>query len=206
MKVIKPSYQIENFYNLMEETIEAAGRTCWKSEDKVCEGSADPFIERLKGMNHESVLEHGAVTVRIICDRGVTHELVRHRVASFSQESTRYCNYSKGKFDSEITVIEPFFFTEDDESYQRWYQSCLESEQAYKSLLTLGRTAQEARSILPNSLKTEIVITANPREWRHIFNVRAAKAAHPQMREIMIPMLAEFKQRWPSLFNDIHQE
>lgn len=203
MKVVKAYAEIVSATPDLERNIEAAGRVAWKSEDKIDENSAGPFIERIKGYQHESVLEHGAITVRIVCDRGVSHELVRHRVASFTQESTRYCNYTKGKFGSEITVVEPFFFTEDDGSYQRWYRACLEAEQSYFSLVDLGRTAQEARSVLPTCLKTEVVVTANPREWRHIFKMRVPKSAHPQMREIMEPLLGEFSKRWPSLFDGL---
>ena len=205
MKVIKPYTEILTATPNLEQNIESAGRVCWKSEDKIDENSAGPFIERIKGMQHESVLEHGPITVRFVCDRGVSHELVRHRVASFSQESTRYCNYTKGKFGNEITVIEPFFFTENDGSYQRWYRACLEAEQAYFSLLDLGRTAQEARSVLPNSLKTDVVMSANPREWRHVFKMRCPQSAHPQMRELMVPLLDAFVERWPVLFGDLRR-
>ncbi|MDD5385369.1 MAG: FAD-dependent thymidylate synthase [Gallionella sp.] len=206
MKIIKPSATIEAFTPNLNKVIEAAGRTCWKSDDKIEPGSAEPFIERVKGFKHESVLEHGAITVRFFCDRGVSHELVRHRMASFSQESTRYCNYSKGKFGGEITVVdcaEGVGWTKDEIKYGLWMQACEYAEKSYFAMLEEGATPQEARSILPNSLKTEVVMTANPREWRHVFRLRCDRAAHPQMREIMLPLFEQFCERWPELFADV---
>ena len=151
---------------------------------------------------HLSVLEHQTITVRVICDRGVSHEIVRHRLASYTQESTRYCNYTKGKFGSEITVIEPCFWSADDEKYKVWKQTVEQIEAGYNRLIDLGATPQEARSVLPNSLKTEIVVTMNLREWRHFFTLRTSPAAHPQMREVAIPMLKEFKRIIPVIFDD----
>jgi thymidylate synthase (FAD) len=206
MNIIKPIAVIESYTVNMEENIEAAGRTCWKSDDKIESGSAAPFIERIKSFKHESVLEHGAITVRFFCDRGVSHELVRHRMASFSQESTRYCNYSKGKFGEELTVIdcaEAFGWSKDETKYKLWMQACEYAEKSYFAMLEEGATPQEARSILPNSLKTEVVMTANPREWRHVFRLRCDRAAHPQMREIMLPLFEQFCERWPALFADV---
>ena len=203
MKVVQASYTIEAFTPDLERVIEAAGRTAWKSEDRITDDSAGPFIQRIKNLRHESVLEHGAITVRIVCDRGVSHELVRHRVASFTQESTRYCNYAKGKFDGEITVVRPPFWEHGTERYYAWEQLCETAERVYLNLLRLGSSPQEARSVLPNSLKTEVIVTANPREWRHIFALRCDRSAHPQMREVMLPLRDEFIHRWPSVFSDI---
>jgi len=200
MRIIEASATIESFTPNLEKNIEAAGRTCWKSEDKIDDNSACGFIEKIKGYNHASVLEHGAITVRFVIDRGVSHELVRHRLASFSQESTRYCNYTKGKFDSEITVIKPCFWSDDSFEFSVWKTSCENAEKDYFKLMDAGAKAQEARSVLPNSLKTEVVMTANPREWGHVFNLRCAPAAHPQMREVMIPLRAKFASCWGSLF------
>ena len=187
----------------MQFIIEQAGRTCYKSEDKITEDSAGEFIERIKGFKHDSVLEHGSITVRFITDRGVSHELVRHRLASFSQESTRYCNYGKDKFGNEITVIEPCFWVDDVVAYETWKSACETAERYYFHLLD-GNTPQQARSVLPNSLKTEVVMTANPREWRHVFKVRAHRDAHPQMVEVMKPLLAKFQTHWPALFGDVN--
>ncbi len=136
-----------------------------------------------------------------------SHEIVRHRLASYSQESTRYCNYSKGKFGNEITVIKPSFWdsdkTEDKEKYELWKKTISIIEEVYKNLIEKGASPQEARTILPNSLKTEIVITMNLREWRHFFNLRTSKSAHPQIREIAIPILEEFRKKIPIIFDDI---
>lgn len=203
MKIIKPSATIEAYTPGLEQVIEAAGRTCWKSEDKItdCIEDTEAFIGRIMNFKHESVLEHGAITVRFIIDRGVSHELVRHRLASFSQESTRYCNYGKDKFGKEITVIDPSgAFPDFEDRRDAWFAAMLATEKQYFELLARGATPQEARSVLPNSLKTEVVMTANPREWRHVFTLRCNRAAHPQIREVMIPLQKEFQARWPSLF------
>lgn len=208
MKIIEPSFIFEDTLRPDEimAKIERAGRTCYKSEGRIAEGSAEKFIASIVKRGHESVLEHASVTVRLICDRGVTHEIVRHRVASYSQESTRYCNYSGDKFGSEITVIRPFFWNDDPEKFEIWKNAMAAAEKAYNDLIAAGATAQEARSVLPNSLKTEIVMTMNMREWRHFFKLRAAPAAHPQMREVAVPMLQAFKELLPSLFSDIEAE
>lgn len=182
--------------------IELRGRICYKSENRITPDSARALVKSLIKRGHESVLEHEKVTVTIICDRGVTHEIVRHRIGSYSQESTRYCNYSGNG----ITVIEPFFFTDCPVKYGIWLEAMKACEKSYESLITLGAGPQEARSVLPNSLKTEIVVTYDLREWRHFFKLRTAKAAHPQMREITIPMLAEFKKLIPVVFDDITVE
>jgi thymidylate synthase (FAD) len=186
--------------------IELAGRTCYKSEHKMAEGSAAGFIQRILRSGHESVIEHAQATVRFICDRGVTHELVRHRLAAYSQESTRYANYSHDRFGSEITVIKPCFWEEGSREYLEWQRCMEQAEQAYMRLLEMGASPQEARSVLPNSLKTEIVMTANMREWRHVFRLRCSRRAHPQIREIMLGLLPEMKDRVPVLFEDIFEE
>lgn len=204
MQIIKPSFHILSAIDrdALLKLIELAGRVCYKSEDKITPGSAPEFVSKICNVfKHESVIEHAAISVKFICDRGVTHELVRHRLCSFSQESTRYCNYSKDKFGREITVIEPLFFERGSPRYQAWQEGCLAAEKAYFALLDAGATPQEARSVLPNSLKTEIVVTANLREWRHVFSLRTAQNAHPQMREIMQPLAAEFARLLPEIFS-----
>jgi thymidylate synthase (FAD) len=207
MKIIKASAEVITHTLDLERVIELAGRTCYKSEDKITPESADAFIAKIKNFKHESVLEHGSITVRFVVDRGVSHELVRHRLASFSQESTRYCNYGKDKFGNEITVIQPYFWKVDGPAYTRWMWSCEQAETCYFDLLNKeGATPQEARCVLPNSLKTEVVMTANPREWRHVFAVRCHRDAHPQMREVMIPLHKEFADHWPALFGDCLNE
>ena len=208
MKIIKPSYEIMTKINREEllKTIEIAGRTCYKSENKITEDSASKFVKMLIKNGHEAMIEHNSISVKFVCDRGVSHEIVRHRIASYAQESTRYCNYSNDKFGNEITVIEPFFFLPNDEQdhlYDLWKEGCEYAEAIYFCLLKDGASAQEARSVLPNSLKTEIVVTFNLREWRHFFRLRCANTAHPQMREVAIPLFEEMKELLPELFNDI---
>lgn len=204
MKVISPSFEIlamEDAETILKR-IEAAGRTCYKSEDKITPVSAEAFVRRIIKSGHHSVLEHASATVRLICDRGVSHEIVRHRLASYSQESTRYCNYG---CDDGLVFIKPCFFkVSDADRYSLWESAMQAAEHAYNSLLLCGATPQEARSVLPNSLKTEVVITANMREWRHIFKLRCDKMAHPQMRELMVPLLCEMNGRCPVLFEDIY--
>lgn len=207
MKIIKPSAEIMSATSDLEKCIEFSGRVCYKSEDKIADDSACAFVSKIRSINHESVLEHGAITVKFICDRGVSHELVRHRIASFSQESTRYCNYSKDKFGNELTVIDPRggFPEMSSEMFSQWRMAMRFAEERYFYLTNLGAKAQLARDVLPNSLKTEIVMTTNPREWRHVFKLRCAEAAHPQMREVMLPLRAEFAKCWPALFGDLVQ-
>ncbi len=207
MRVVPPSHEIL-FLPPPEEIlklIETAGRTCYKSEDRMQAGSAEQFIKRILDSGHESVIEHGVCSVKFVCDRGVSHELVRHRLAAYSQESTRYANYAREKFGREITVIKPCFWTEDSRMYAKWREAMEQAETAYMQLLDQGAKAQEARSVLPNSLKTEVVMTANLREWRHVLKLRCSKPAHPQIRELMLPLLTEFKDRIPVLFDDLYQ-
>jgi thymidylate synthase (FAD) len=206
MKIISHTFVIESHVDgdYILQQIERAGRTAYKSEDKITPSSAAKFVQMIVQNGHLSVIEHQSITVRIICDRGVTHEIVRHRLASYTQESTRYCNYAKGKFDGEITVIRPCFWDESDERYAVWRQCMEQTEAAYNRLITLGATPQEARSVLPNSLKTEIVMTMNLRAWYHFFKTRVALAAHPQMREIVKLLLEEFKKRVPIIFDQIN--
>lgn len=208
MNIIKPSVEILTQINGEEilKHIEKTGRVCYKSEDKITSDSAKKFITDIIKRGHEAVIEHYNISVKFICDRGVTHEIVRHRIASYAQESTRYCNYSKDKFGNEITVIQPLFWNEDSFEYQYWKNAMQDAERHYFELLKLGASPQEARSVLPNSLKTEIVITMNLREWRHFFKLRIAKAAHPQMREVANMLFKEIKENIPVIFDDINME
>lgn len=209
MKIVSPSFEIMSPVGAdMLKGVELAGRTCYKSEDRISEWSAKEFVGMLIRKGHESVLEHEKITVRFVCDRGVSHEIVRHRLASFSQESTRYCNYGSDKFGRELTFIRPFSTTKKGEESRIeseivWDSAMMAAERAYLDLLDCGWSAQQARSVLPNSLKTEIVVTANLREWRTIFRQRTSAAAHPQMRELMCPLLDELKKRIPVVFDDI---
>lgn len=203
MKIIEPYVEILTpiDQDAILKHLEACGRTCYKSEDRITPGSAEKFVRMLIRNGHESVLEHCSITVRFVTDRGVSHELVRHRLASYSQESTRYCNYS-----GEITVIRPPFFDPERGKYRLWKNLCEECEEAYQALIAAGSTPQEARAVLPNSLKTEIVMTANIREWRTVLRQRTSPAAHPQIRQVMQLLLDEFHARLPVLFGDIGGE
>ena len=205
MNIITPYTEIMDDINGQEilKKIEKCGRVCYKSEGKIKDGSAEKFVANIIKRGHEAVLEHASFTVKFVIDRGVSHEIVRHRLASYCQESTRYCNYIKDDFGSEITVIKPFFLEEGTPAWFYWMNSCYKAEREYFSLLDWGCTAQEARSVLPNSLKTELVMTANLREWRTFFKLRTAEAAHPQMREVTIPLLNELKKLIPIVFDDI---
>lgn len=208
MKIIYPSITLET--DAAQEDIlkhlEKAGRVCYKSEGRIKDGSAEKFIAGILKRGHESVIEHYSLTVRIVCDRGVTHEIVRHRLASYSQESTRYCNYTGDKFGNEITVIKPCYWEEGSEEFANWKRAMFFAEDYYFRLIKSGATPQEARSVLPNSLKTEIVMTANLREWRHFLKLRTGAAAHPQMREVACLILDEFTKRYPVIFGDIKAE
>lgn len=242
MRLVKPSAEILYINTEALQLIEAAGRTCYKSEDKITGESAPAFADMILKRGHESVIEHASATVRFICDRGVSHEIVRHRIASYSQESTRYCDYS-GRIicskcggsmktqeaececpacggawaESHISFIIPSWFELTPEIYANltesnlnsidaaelsWLYAMKSSEDSYKELREAGWRPEQARSVLPNSLKTEIVMTANLREWRHFFKLRTS-AAHPQMREVAIPLLEEFKKQIPILFDDL---
>lgn len=208
MKVINAGYEFITPIdgNVILKRIEQAGRVCYKSEDKITDESAIRFAKDIVKRGHEAVLEHCSFTVKFIVDRGVSHEIVRHRVASYCQESTRYCNYSKDKFGNEITVIKPCFWENKSEQYRVWEEAVRFAESDYFNLLSLGATPQEARSVLPNSLKTEVVMTADIREWRHFLKLRTSKAAHPQIREVAIPLLQELKEKVPVFFDDIEVE
>lgn len=180
-------------------TIEKAGRTCYKSEDKISEGTADEFARRILKSGHESVIEHVSASVRFVTNRGVAHELVRHRLCSFSQESTRYVRYA-----GNMQFIRPVWWDEwGAEAQKAWISAMEATEKAYLTLLDTGSKAQQAREVLPNSLKTEIVMTANMREWRHVFRLRCSMAAHPQMRHLMLSCLEGFQQEIPVLFDNL---
>lgn len=208
MKVVNASFEIIDTIRPKEilKNIEKFGRVCYKSESNITEDSASPFISRIIKSGHESVIEHEKVSVKIICDRGVSHEIVRHRIASYSQESTRYCNYIKDKFGNELTFIKPVFWAEESPEYKIWFSSMENIEKTYMQLINLGARPEQARAVLPNSLKTEIIVTMNLREWRHFFKLRTSNRAHPQMREISIPLLQEFKVLLPCIFDDIISE
>lgn len=198
MKVIPQSHDILMMTSPL--LIEKAGRIAYKSDDRIGTDTKG-FIRRLIQRGHESVLEHSMLMVHFVTDRGVTHELVRHRLAGFTQESTRYCNYAKDKFGNEITVIRPWWADMEEKhmsddilsKWINWRSGCLQAENAYMDAIHMGQSPQDARDLLPTCLKTEIVMTANFREWRHILKLRTARDAHPQMQALMNPLLYELR-------------
>ena len=224
MKIINAGYEIltpisEGGINELKH-IEKIGRVCYKSEGNITEDgeSAKKFVKMLITRGHEAMIEHSSLSVKFTVDRGVSHELVRHRIASFAQESTRYVNYSLDKFGNEINVIDinngiyldgkmknmdaDTIATIIDE----WYKAMEDAEKHYMKMMELGATPQIARSVLPNSTKTEITITANYREWRNFFKLRIPLTAHPQMREVVIPLLKDLTENIPIVFDDIEVE
>lgn len=205
MRIIEPSVEPVDDFDAaaIMRKIERAGRVCYKSEGNIKDGSAEKFIRGIIKRGHESVIEHASISFKIVCDRGVTHELVRHRIASYSQESSRYCDYSAGKFGGELTFIKPCFWSEDDENFRLWRESMKLIEKNYLAMRAAGAKPEEARSILPNSLKTEIFVTMNLRELRHFLKLRTAPAAHPQMREVALKIYQILVEKLPAVFDDI---
>lgn len=231
MKIVEPKYEIltdisEGGIKELQQ-IERVARVCYKSEDKITPDgeSAKKLVGFLVKQGHEAMLEHSQLSVLFTCDRGVANELVRHRIASFAQESTRYCNYSKEKFGGELSFIWPSYIPDepkenaikaassteefikletDYQIHHAWYWACDDAEKRYKILIANGLRPEQARCVLPLCLKTEIVVTANYREWRNIFKLRTPVAAHPQMRELMCPLLKELQSKIPVVFDDIY--
>ena len=217
MKIIKPSFEILTPIDsdFIYKHIETVARTCYKSEDKITKESAPKMVRGLIKSQHTAMIEHFSITVKFFCDRGVSHEAVRHRIASFAQESTRYCNYSADKFDNQVTYIDirggienhPRMKQMDADIvsaiYQEWVEACLDAERHYNKMIQLGAPPEIARSVLNNSTKTELVITMNLREWIHFFNLRVlgtTGAPHPQIKEVALPVLAAFALALPEVF------
>lgn len=219
---ITPKIEILNKKNINGEevlkTIEKVARTCYKSEDKITEQSAKNMVKNLIIRGHEAMIEFYDITVKLTCDRGITHEIVRHRMGSYAQESTRYCNYSTDKFNNQLTYIDiyngimldtkmkKYDVDKINSIIEEWQKACEDSEKHYLKMIELGATPQIARSVLNNSIKTEINIKMNLREWRHFFKLRADKSAHPQMREVSLKLLKEFKKIIPIVFDDLSFE
>jgi thymidylate synthase (FAD) len=212
MRVIKPSVEIlfpktKELATEILKVVELGGRNCYKSEDKICEGSYNKIIGMLRTLKHESVLEHGNISVRMIGSRAFTHQLIRHRLAAYSQESQRYVNYSKNKFNNEVTFIEPFGFEDrSPERQEHWKKSMEAAEKAYFEDIKLGGKAEQAREHLPNSCKTEIVVTMNLRAWRHFFKMRCDKHAQLEIRMIAKDLLAKMHDLMPVIFEDLAKE
>jgi thymidylate synthase (FAD) len=202
MEIVKPSIEFLWMTEKPLQAIERAGRTCYKSEDRITRDSAAAFVSMLLNRGHEAMIEHASMSYRVVCDRGVTHEIVRHRLFSFAQESTRYCNYEKS---GGIQVICPPL-TDFSDDIQDWHEAVEQCERAYCNMIARGVKPEIARSVLPNCLKTEIVITGNFREWRHFFRLRTDKAAHPQMREVAEEILADVSSMVAVVFDDFRRE
>lgn len=207
MKVIHSSYEIftdlTNPVETILKPIERASRICYKSENNITNDSCIQFCKNIISRGHEAVIEHSQLSVKFTIDRAIANELVRHRLASYCQESTRYVNYSKNKFGNEIKVIVPEDLENDVVNYSIWYESCMHAENAYMALLSNNVKPELARNVLPLSTATEIIMTANIREWRNVFRLRASSFAHPQMRSIMRLLLKELQNKIPVLFDDI---
>ncbi len=202
MKIIEPSVELLWITENPEFQIERAGRTCYKSEDRITADSARLFAGKMREHGHHAMIEHAVASFRIVTDRGITHEIVRHRIASFAQESTRYCNYSADKFENQCSFIEPPGLDETQRAL--WEKACLDAETSYFAMLKAGCSAQIARSVLPTCLKTELVMTANFREWRHFIALRGTKAAHPQIRPLAFKIREILMQQAPSVFEDLN--
>ena len=203
MIVVEPKIQVENYDGIrIMKNIERACRTCYRSEGLITEDSYKKLLKNCINRGHESILEHEKITIRMTCDIGVYKDLTRHRFSSFSIESTRYCNYGKDKFDNEIKFIEPCNI-EPGYIYGLWANEMQNIEHTYIHMVEAGCTPDQMRMILPHSTAAEVTMTANIREWRHILELRCSKAAHPAIRQLLIPLLLKFKEDMPELFDAI---
>ncbi|MBD3352799.1 MAG: FAD-dependent thymidylate synthase [Candidatus Lokiarchaeota archaeon] len=209
VNIIDPYYEIWSLGAFQESVkilkfIEKIARVCYKSEDKISEDSYTRLLKMLIKNRHGAMLEHGGMmTIHFVCNRGFTHEIVRHRLASFAQESTRYVDYSKDKFENEITFVRPPNLKQNTPEYEKWYNAMVNAEEKYLNLRKAKVSTQIARGVLPIDVKTEIVVSTNHREWRNIFRLRTAPDAHPSMHQLMRPLLKELKQKIPIMYDDI---
>ena len=207
MKLIEPKIFVENYdAKKMLRRIERACRTCYRSEDLITEDSYKTLLKNCINRGHESVIEHEKVSIRMICDLGVYKDLTRHRIASFSIESTRYCNYGKDKFDKEIKFIKPVHIEEGTQIYEKWEEGLRAIEKAYLEMADLGAIPDQLRMLLPHSVAAEVNMTANLREWRHILSLRCSKRVHPSIRQLLIPLLLKFKEDMPELFENVEYD
>lgn len=203
MNLVEPWVKVEQFDGKkIMKRIERACRTCYRSEEKITEDSYKNLIKNCITRGHESVLEHEKITVRIYNDIGSYKDLTRHRFASFSVESTRYCSYDKNKYGNQISVINPVYI-ENKEIYETWKNTIEEMEKGYMKLKELGATTDMCRNLLPHSTAAEYTMTANIREWKHIFSLRANNHVHPAIRQVMIPLLKYFKEQMPDIFDEV---
>ena len=207
MKIIEPTIEVEDVdYKNIMKILERACRTCYRSEGKITEESYKALLKNCITRGHESILEHEKITIRMICDVGVYKDLTRHRIASFSIESTRYCNYGKDKFDNQIKFIRPVNIEENTELYKKWYDTCEVIEKNYLEMAKLGAEPDQLRMLLPHSTAALVTMTANIREWKHIMELRCTKHAHPAIRQLLIPLLLKFKKEMPEIFENIEYD
>ena len=206
MRLVEPWIKVENFDGVkIMKRIERACRTCYRSEDKISDESYKNLLTNCLNRGHESVLEHEKITVRIYSDIGTYKDLTRHRFASFSVESTRYCSYNKDKYGNEITVVNPVYM-EDKEVFETWKKAIEDMEKAYMKMKELGASTDMCREVLPHSTAAEYTMTANIREWKHILELRTTNHVHPAIRQVLIPLLLLFKEQMPEIFGDIEYD
>lgn len=206
MRLVEPWIKVENFDGVkIMKRIERACRTCYRSEDKISEESYKNLLTNCLNRGHESVLEHEKITVRIYSDIGTYKDLTRHRFASFSVESTRYCSYNKDKYGNEIAVVNSVYM-EDKEVFETWKKAIEDMEKAYMKMKELGASTDMCREILPHSTAAEYTMTANIREWKHILELRTTNHVHPAIRQVLIPLLLLFKEQMPEIFGDIEYD
>ena len=211
MKIVEQSVEILPVGGILDgvsviEHLERIGRTCYKSADKITEGSAEKFVRGIIKSGHESVIEHVSTSAKFITSRDVTHQIVRHRLAAQSQESQRYCNYSLEKFGEEVVFVKPVYLNAGTHPYYIWVRSCDQAQSAYFDLIQSGCSAEEARAVLPNCCKTELVMTADLREWRHFFKVRCDKHAQQPIRELALVLLDKMNTAIPVVFEDLYEK
>lgn len=204
MKIIEPKMEVEKFDGkAIMKRLERACRTCYRSEGSITDESYKTLLNNCITRGHESILEHEKITIRMTCDIGVYKDLTRHRIASFSVESTRYCNYGKDKFDNEIKVMRPCNIDPNSKLYEHWTTAMEQIEKEYLDMSKEGATADQLRMLLPHSTAAEVTMTANIREWKHIFNLRANNHAHPAIQQLLIPLLLLFKKEMPEIFSNV---
>lgn len=207
MKIIEPKIYVEDYDGIkIMKRLERACRTCYKSENLITEDSYKHLLTNCLNRGHESILEHEKISIRMICDIGVYKDLTRHRFASFSIESTRYCNYGKDKFDNEIKFIKPVHIEEGTENYKIWEDTMKYIEKQYMKMGEAKATPDQMRMLLPHSTAAEVCMTANIREWRHILSLRCSKMTHPAVRQLLIPLLLKFKKDMPELFENVEYD
>ena len=206
MRIVEPWIKVEKIDGKkIMKRIERACRTCYRSEGKITEDSYKNLINNCITRGHESVLEHEKVTVRIYSDVGSYKDLTRHRFASFSVESTRYCSYDKDKYGNEIAFMNPIYM-ENKEMYEIWKKTMQDIENGYIKMKALGATTDMCREILPHSTAAEYTMTANIREWKHILELRTTNHVHPSIRQVLIPLLKYFKEEMPEIFGEVEYD